>query len=286
MNKESLQNKIEPPEKLSADEAKISAMLGSLPEVSAPPDFDFRLKARIANAAPDDFQVSVWHRLRYILPLTATVLLAAFVFYQTGFFGVQTNPTIAEIQETPPVQTESAPAEIPPFADSNANNAEILTAENETANVSEPKEIQQTPILAEKKSSNNPKKLSTPDDDNSIISRDLAVKPNQPAIFPPGTNPQNAVPVINQTAPEKTISGNEIFKLIGIEAVEENEKIKVRSVKEKSLADLSGVKAGDFIEAIDEQRFDNKNSPPAFKGGKTITVSRGGKIMKITLKPN
>ena len=56
MNNENLKNKlVEREEILSADEQKISYLIGSLEKVSAPNDFDFRLKARIANAVKQRF---------------------------------------------------------------------------------------------------------------------------------------------------------------------------------------------------------------------------------------
>ena len=56
MKSNKLENNLSEREILSADEQKICDLIGRLDQVDCPKDFDFRLKARIANADRKDFQ--------------------------------------------------------------------------------------------------------------------------------------------------------------------------------------------------------------------------------------
>ena len=85
INKE-FKNKAEEIETLNADDEKLRQMLGGLKKVGAPKNFDFHLKARIANAKPEDFRKPLllpW--LRYVLPLCVIVLLAGFAIFNLSF---------------------------------------------------------------------------------------------------------------------------------------------------------------------------------------------------------
>ena len=91
MKNDNLKNNLRDLEILSAAEQKISDLVGSLEKVSAPNDFDFKIKARIANADKTTFQPSLWQTLRYVLPLSVTTMVAAFFIIQAGFFSPNTT---------------------------------------------------------------------------------------------------------------------------------------------------------------------------------------------------
>ena len=79
-------NKADETEKLSADDKKTSPMLGGLKKVSAPKNFDFQLKARIATRSRARFAPT---RSFAVFALRAAfkrdVLLAGFVFFNLSF---------------------------------------------------------------------------------------------------------------------------------------------------------------------------------------------------------
>ena len=178
-----------------------------------------------------------------------------------------------------------------------AANADIAKTSN--SNIIENKNIEQKPEFiaaeanpknavavknpVEKKQNISPK---IPSENEQLMSRDSAVRQNKKPIFPVGVNPDNTQPQVIENQNSNSVSAQEIFKIIGLETETKAGKIIVKSVKEKSLAEKSNVKAGDVIEAIDEQRLDRENLSPKFKGGKTITVTRDNKILEIELKPN
>ncbi len=94
-----LQNNAED-EILSVGDVKIQQMIKNLHRVDAPKDFDFRLKARIANAKSTDFQPRFLPVLRYVLPLSVVVLIFTFVIINGIYFGGN-NQTVAEVQPIP-----------------------------------------------------------------------------------------------------------------------------------------------------------------------------------------
>ena len=290
MNNENLKNKLVNREEiLPADEQQISYLIGSLEKVSAPNDFDFRLKARIANTVNKDFQPSIWQTLRYVLPLTATVIIAAFVMIQAGLFS--TNPAENDFAAGNTIQPQIVNQQfLPANADiaktSNSNIIESVNIGKQPESIVSglnPKNAVAVKNPVEKKQNTSP---NVQPEKEPLMSRDSAVRQNKKPLFPVGINPDNAKPQVMENENSNSVSAQEIFKIIGLETETKAGKIIVKSVKEKSLAEKSNVKAGDVIEAIDEQRLDKENLSPKFNGGKTITVTRDNKILEIELKPN
>lgn len=288
MNNETLKNNSGEREILSADEQQISHLIGSLEKVSAPKDFDFRLKARIANAVKKDFQPSIWRTLRYLLPLTATAIIAGFVMIQAGLFlpnPVGKDFAVGNSQQPQIVNQPLLPANADIAQTSNSSRIENDSDEKKPELIiseSNPQNALAVKNPVEKKRNVVPKVVP---EDEPLMSRDSAVRQNKKPIFPVGLNPDNAPPQLFENN-SNTVSAQEIFKIIGLETETKAGKIIVKSVKEKSLAEKSNVKAGDVVEAIDEQRLDQETLSPKFKGGKTITVTRDNKVLEIELKPN
>jgi hypothetical protein len=282
MNRDNLKNNLNEQENLSADEQKISRLIGGLEQVSAPKDFDFRLKARISAAQENNFQPSIWKTLRYALPLTATLVIAAFVMIQAGLFSQTDNqPTIAENpKQENPVNSQSPPS-----------NQQITQTSNLTVDETIPDayagESNSTQFIAVKNPVGKPNK-NKPEiiqNDDSPRSKDFTVRPSNVQITPEGI-PGNTALVNKEFNNNISIPAQEILNMLGVETEADGNKLKVKSVKENSLAERSGVRTGDIVEAIDEQRLDEKNLSPKFKGGKKITVTRDDKVVEIELKPN
>jgi len=60
-------------QKFNEDES-VSKLLGGLKRVDAPNDFDFRVRARIAEGKPEDTTVSWRLAVRYAVPLVLLLL--------------------------------------------------------------------------------------------------------------------------------------------------------------------------------------------------------------------
>ncbi len=70
---------------------------------------------------------------------------------------------------------------------------------------------------------------------------------------------------------------------IGIEIVLEDGKHEVKSVTKNSLAERSGVKVGDVVEAIDGKKISDEPFSGRTIKVKTLTVLRGAKKIEIAL---
>ena len=74
-------------EKLSDRQTQIWRMIDGLKPVDAPNDFDFRVKARIAQGKPSDFKAPGFLPiLRYVLPLSVVVVLCSLFVFNSAYF--------------------------------------------------------------------------------------------------------------------------------------------------------------------------------------------------------
>ncbi|MEO7673391.1 MAG: hypothetical protein ABIU09_04855 [Pyrinomonadaceae bacterium] len=86
---------------LSSDEQNVSRLLSNLKRVDAPKDFDFHLKARIANASPADYQtVRLFPVLKYAFPLALFLLIGGAFILNSSFSGWNV-PAVAELPNIP-----------------------------------------------------------------------------------------------------------------------------------------------------------------------------------------
>ena len=295
MNSDNSKNNLNEREIISADEQRISDLVGRLERVSAPKDFDFRLKARISAAGENDFQPSLRRTLRYVLPLTATLIIAAFLLVQAGLFSPAANQPennlTAENPNRPPAQSQEIPAAEEQIAQAANSAAEETPAEVKLPDTlvvkTRPENSSAREVGRQRQVKFQPNSAQK---DEQINSKDFTVRPSNVQIMPEGINPANtAVPPAANEEFNQSRSlppAREILNMIGAETEPDGKKLKVKSVKENSLAARSGVRAGDIIEAIDGRRLDRENPSPEFKGGKRLTVTREGKVLEIELKPN
>lgn len=288
MNNKNLQNKGEESEILSAGERRISELVGSLERVSAPKDFDFRLKARIA-AQRGSYQTAYWRRLRYIIPAGAAAFVLAFVFYAANFFApsqpvdsaAQNKPENSPLLNTKPGETSAQ--DLTEVAANAESNIGVIAA---NLNQMPPKNSEGNPVyVAQKPDGQKDSPVNKKTEDNFNGSSVESVKAPI-RILPPGIN-ENAV-IERRQGFEITgiMTAKELLQIIGAETGSANDKLTVKSVKPNSLADRSGLKVGDIVEAVNGQKITDKNPAPKFNVGESLTVSRGGENIEISLKQN
>lgn len=282
-----LQNNAED-EILSVGDVKIRQMIKNLPRVNAPKDFDFRLKARIANAKPNSFQPRFFPVLRYVLPLSVVVLIFTFVIINGVYFG-ENNQTIADVQlisveskttatnnsQIAPPEAAKIPVQVAPSTDlAESSQPKVGVKKKEIIPVGE------TKFVAVK----SPKKPQAElpqvrDDDSGSRTTSLDVKPV--IINPSGIFPSELVESSPNNDNKNDILTKQILLPRGIEIVSENGNRRVKSVKPNSAAARSNVKVGDLVEAIDGEKV----SGDAVRGkkleGKQITVLRGTEKVEI-----
>ena len=274
---------------LSVGDVKIRQMIKNLPRVDAPKDFDFRLKARIANAKSTDFQPRFLPVLRYVLPLSVVVLIFTFVIIN-GVYFAGNNQTVAEVQPTPVenkiVPTNDLPfappeiAKIPDQITSNSDLAEpvqpkIESEKNEITRVEETKFVA---VKLPKKTQTELPKLKTPDEGGGSL--DSSYKKTE-VITPRGIPSNELIEASPNIENKNDVITKQILLPRGIEIVSENGNRRVKSVKKGSVAERSGVKVGDLVEAIDGEKVSGDAERGKKLEGKQITVLRGAEKVEI-----
>jgi PDZ domain len=267
---------IEENETLSGDDEKVRRMLGALPRVDAPNDFDFRVKARIAAAKPEDFKPRrLFPVLRYVAPLALVVIILG-VIVLNNLYSVDSNEM--PIVQTPAENVNSQPKE-PLVAETNSQTPNAPIGASNKIEVFP--EVSKNELVANSKKTFDAKPNAKNDGGGSKVD---AVK-NSRVITPPGI-----VPNVQVEAPQDlttTYAVKDVLSFIGINATFADKKWKVNSVQQNSPAARSGVRTGDVIEAIDENRLASETISTNSKGtfsGKKLTVARGGEKLEIELQ--
>ena len=248
-------------QKIYEDE-QVSKLLGELKRVDAPNDFDFRVKARIADGKPADKAAS-WLSItvRYAVPLVLLMLVGGyFVFNALYSTNIANVPTIAEDQ----------PAKVSPVPDLPSNDVRALPS-NETivagADVKPPETSGKSRLPSpEKKVS---PKTERPGGGSIDLSQHEGVKINARIADPNSRSLQ--------------ISAKNVLALIGITATFNASGWNAVSVRANSIADHSGLRASDVIEAINDQPVSEKTAFANRSTLKSVRVRRDGKSIQIDL---
>lgn len=272
------------------EQTRLWEMLGGLNKVEAPKDFDFQLKARIARSKPTDFQPSgLFPALRYVLPLSA-VLVVLSVVALSGLYFVDTNSIApVAVSETPnplvnsamPINTFVEPKEVTAEKSPLVNQAPVYEA-----NSLKPITLEQKPNVARKEVEGGNKdfpnsipKLITPGNkDSGGGSNDIAgTSPG--VINPKGINPK-------QKIESDTIQNNTSIKISDFLSTSgmQISSLKVVSVQKNSIAERSGVKVGDVIEAINGKKITGDSLEGKGINITNLTVLRDGEKLEIVLR--
>lgn len=309
MNYKNLENKIAD-EVLSDDERKISVLLGGLKRIDAPKDFDFRVKARVAaQAAPNFRHPQFMPVLRYALPLVLMLFVAAAVFKNFYFGNVEDAPQIAENQSQTSVaeniQTNQASA---PVAAAPPQKPEIVSAPSPNETRDSAAKVVENVSTRGGAAGEKIKNIRAPSDtDSSVVAVKSVKKPtlailpkeidaaeavggsrtsaskSSAVIAPPGINPNQTVKILPNAENLKSLTVAEVLSQLGIDAFFTNANWTVKSVRLNSLAERSGVRANDIVEAIDGERLTDKPLKNKFVEGKKLSVARGAEKIEITL---
>ena len=267
-------------EVLNADEQNVARLLLGLKRVDAPKDFDFHLKARIANASPAVLRpVRFFPVLKYGVPLALFLLIGSAFVLMNSYSGADV-PAVAVIPVTsaPQVTAETRKEITPPVR----TDPEVKPQENEKILVAtEPKNAKRE-FRAEQA-----KELLAP----RVIPR-ATVNFNGGGSYDSAVNKASdtiAAPVLTNTnsnsnvAPAIPLQFRQMLMSIGIDAAEAGAKTwRVMKLAKDSVAERSGMLVGDVIEAIDGKPID-----PLYKGtftARSINVRRSEKVVKIDLQ--
>lgn len=258
---------------------KISRLLGSLGRVDAPKDFEHRLKARIANDANSPRTARKSNPiLAFAVPVSLLVLLGIFLYVSDLI-----SPTTGRLEDvvvSEPINEKTAVTGSPEIAKAVQNADEFR--ERASAVPAPPTTAHNRAILRSTATRKSSTQLDRESGNSIVLS---ATQPERP-ILPPGINPQRISPEDRPPGFDRqgkpTI--DEVFELIGIETVRAVSGVTVRSVRRNGIADRSGVRSGDLVEAIDDRPI---NETTTFEDGstlKTVRVRRDGRQVVLQIK--
>jgi len=217
----------------------VSKLLAGLSRVEAPKDFDFRVKARIARGRPAEPR-GMWLPAWVRIAVPAGVLIAGSYFGFNAFYPVQQDQATASMGVMNPAPIEPVTQKLPEQSDVQTNVA-MAQVEPERAEVKPDTDAKTDPVPPRKLVANTGDSKKQPGGgsyDQVVRRPDLISGVNLPQI--------------------------------GINTVNSGSAMTVGSVRPGSVADRSGVKAGDVIEKI---------------GTNSLRVRRDGKSITIELKP-
>jgi len=270
-----------------SDEQKISILLSGLQRVEAPKDFDFHLKARIANAKPEEYRKSgLLPILKYAMPLALLLVVGAGIMVNSSYVNWQT-PTVAG--GPAPSRTDVPQQALQP--ESGTDGQAASTPETKVPvvdpNLEPGMELAAQPPAGGSNDFGLPK-TATPRAPAGF-SADKGLKPAPTPVIPPefrtgniNTSSNRSIVPIGMAA--KPLSVRSALESIGVEADIDENKWKVKSVKDSTIAAQMGLKAGDKIESIDGKAIDDKT---VYKDGsfkvKTIRVRRGEAAVDLEL---
>ncbi len=269
-------------EVLTHDDAEVSRLLRGLKRVSAPPDFDVRVRARIASGRPQETSTVGFPLFaRYAAAFGAIILFAGLLGVVWIYKGTTNSGT-----------TVAGPAPITNPSQVVAANNSVMVADIPTKTPGDDR-AGISPSLP----SGNPR-TQTKDMDRDIvpansISPDGAggskteARREAKRVLPKGIDP-NAPRVQKpkefDDAPQTPAT--DIFSLLGVDAKFSNNSWRVGLVKPSTTAERVGVKTGDIIEAVNDQPIKRTTSFPGAFTVKSIRVNRDGKIVNIPLTVN
>ena len=261
-------------EEMSADDARVAAMLAGLRRVKAPANFEFGLKAKLASAVPPKRRpASIPAFVRYSAPLAIMAVVGSLLYIN--------SPESADV---PAVQTAGVPAPVqkviepePQPAVNGPAKLEIQPDARTVASVNTVRPIRREASVPASIVRTAPRPVSGQGSTVHTL--------GQPKIFlprgiDPAAVPGNALP--GATTPP--LGASDVLPALGIDAGYGDSGWKVRSVKGNSPADRAGVKAGDVVEAIDDTMLGRN---PAFKGvvnAQVVRVRRDGKVIELTIQ--
>ncbi|MGB7922168.1 MAG: hypothetical protein WCF57_02865 [Pyrinomonadaceae bacterium] len=209
-----------------SERRSLRQLIGGLETVAAPPDFDFRLRARLAAAGRDEGRRSAWwpqfapgmSALALAVSL-ALMIGAGVIFRQVNFTRqdaqrpTEAVATVAPTRERPPQQVVSVPPTIRPVEDRDGDGASHLNpAVQRTLIAANNRRGRSVEALREPKLDTGAGTPAPAATDSGISSIDFDVHNLSPSLTPPGIynpavdpNPSIIVPIRALARPAKFI---------------------------------------------------------------------------------
>jgi hypothetical protein len=257
-------------EVIDPDTQKVIGMIGALPRVEAPSNFEFRVKAGIAKGSPARYALLPLLKTAAPLALILLVVSLGLLYYQT--------PTGTEINSGKNVAAVSEPV-LPPVRSSEPARSEQPSVVPAPSRETTSAQAQRVSVEPDRNVGTRRTGVSNSDRSQGG-SVDRILHPGN-VIMPPGTesaNPKNLN--ANTAGTSASVPVRDVLGMFGVEGDFADGGWKVRSVKDNSVGSRAKIAAGDVIESIDGQALKNETK---LKGSaKTFTVRRDGKLITLS----
>ncbi|MBV6497117.1 MAG: PDZ domain-containing protein [Acidobacteria bacterium ACB1] len=256
---------------LEATDAKLVNLLGAMPKVSAPNDFEFRVSARIASARTSAKPRGLFGALRIAVPAAALLAVTGTVLLLNPYW------------------TETSPVSTP---------VDVATAERsaeDSASVPRhPIDIPSTTFASNGPSIESPKRV--PLDDQLIASRPGGPSNDETGgtsfvesgtqgvkLYPRGINPNVDSAPVSPNVPNAGISVRDVLSQLGVSLTPVGNGLRVDSVVANSIADRSGIKVGDVIEGLNGKSISADSMLNGSLTARSLVIRREGKTLTLPL---
>jgi hypothetical protein len=276
-------------ENLSSDEQNVARLLSGLKRVDAPKDFDFHLKARIANASPGDYKpVRLFPVLRYVMPLFLLLVGGGAFLLNSSYSGDGNVTTVAEVPPVSSPGSGAGQAVVPKVIDPvPVNESVVAGAERDTYKPQTARDaIRTTQRLPANRSNSRPVPGGGSIDFRSGPggSYDIAGNKAPDPRLPRFSNSSNSNSSGNGSGTAaQPLELRQMLRALGIEAEFEEKGWRVRTLTKNGVAEQAGLQTGDLMEAIDDKPISTLYDGNF--GATSISVRRGGELRKIDVKP-
>jgi len=271
MSRSDLKNRMNQHEAVGMEHSDVADVLGSLPRVEAPPNFDFGLKAKLAGA-----NAGTWTFLSFIMvaaPVSLILLIGAFaIFYATRPAG----DTIAAISNS--TTENNSPAET-----ATAQNSPASVANERTDEIPIATSMASVSVEPKRAAANLKKRAQAKTAREEGGGSKTQALGTSKVITPPGIpDPSRNRGSNSSGAGDIAVRG--VLEMLGMKADFVGGGWIVRSAAKNSIASRAGIQSNDVIEAVNDQSVGEKTMLKSGFQGKSISVRRDGKLVKLELK--
>lgn len=261
-------------ETLAPDDAAVSRLLRGLQRVSAPTDFDVRLRSRIARRRVAPVRGNGFPMFARLAAAMGAVLIVAGL---AGYVWLSRPAAVAD-----PAVASTGPGVERPRIDPISNSAQATPARPVDERPTLVPPITAGPARQTPKDTGNSTLTTAPGTD-AAGSETSATRAGR-QIFPKGVDPNKARLAKPKEFDKLTQTpASEVLTLLGIDAKFSDGSWKVGTVKEATAAERAGVRTGDVIEALNDQVMREKTSFGGTFSVKSLRVKRDGQSIKISL---
>jgi hypothetical protein len=254
----------------------IEELLGGLPRVEAPGDFDFRLKARLAGgkAVPHAY----FPRLQFLkISIPAALLVAMGMFIFVSGPGDVGSVVVTDVPS--PIPSETERAVIPP---------RDVRPEPAVVPIQTPNGTPTPEHLVERAVTITDPQVEKPELRRNEVpqrgSEDHALSPSQRRLAPRGIDPNSVeVKVPEGLGSGVEVSVNDILEMLGASGTYEQGGWRVRAVMADGPAARSGLRHGDLVELVNGKPVLRSSTIPQGTVITTMGIRRDGRHVQLII---